>query len=214
MIFAVLAVKDPRFANQRLTERLSPQQREGLARVMFAETLSKLLEAKRVDRVVVASSDGRILSTASKAGATSLREDDQRGHSHSADRAASWCAEQGARRVLLAPIDVPLATPHDFDDLVEASTAIENPNLVIVPSRDGTGTNSLLQSPPGVIGCCFGLGSYRLHCDAAEAAGAQVATRRPPGLTFDIDTPEDVDDFLSVASVGPTQRFLRELQPT
>ncbi len=208
MIFAVLAVKDPRFANQRLSKRLSPKQREGLARVMFGETLSKLLEAKRIGRVVVVSSDERALATAAEAGAMTLAEDGQHSHSQSADNAALWCAEQGAGRVLLAPIDVPLATPADFDDLAEASISMGDPSLVIVPSRDSTGTNSLLQSPPGVIGCRFGPGSYRLHRDAAEAVGAQVTTRRPEGLTFDIDTPADLDDFLRVAPEGPTQRFL------
>ena len=170
---------------------------------MFAETLPKLFAARKVDRVVVASMDERILAAAFEAGALTLREPDQQGHSHSADRAAGWCAEQGATRVLLAPIDVPLARSSDFDDVVEASLELGSPSLVIVPSREGTGTNALVQCPPGVIGCRFGPGSYRLHSEAAAAAGAQVSTVRLGGLTFDIDTPQDAEDFLSAAPTHP-----------
>jgi mono/diheme cytochrome c family protein len=40
-----------------------------------------------------------------------LEQTEQRGHSHSADAAASHAARLGARTVLLLPIDVPLVTP-------------------------------------------------------------------------------------------------------
>ncbi len=111
----------------------------------------------------------------------------------------------GATTVLLVPIDVPLVTPDDFGRLAASA----RPGLIVVPSADGTGTNALVRTPPDVIESRFGPGSFRAHMDQARAKGIFAEALRLPGLMFDIDTRDDVNELLARAPQTPVSEFLR-----
>ena len=113
--------------------------------------------------------------------------------------------ELGALTVLLVPIDVPTVTPADFTRLAAAT----RPGLVVVPSADGTGTNALVRTPPDCIESRFGPGSFRAHLDQARSKGVPADVLRVPGLMFDIDTPEDVAEFLASTHACEVSSFLR-----
>jgi 2-phospho-L-lactate guanylyltransferase len=115
--------------------------------------------------------------------------------------------ELGATTAMLVPIDVPRVTPADFSQLAAAA----RPGLVVVPSADGTGTNALVRTPPNVIESRFGPGSFRAHLDQARAKGAPADVLRLPGLMFDIDTPEDVAEFLTGPHQCEVSSFLRSV---
>ena len=103
--------------------------------------------------------------------------------------------EIGARTVVLLPIDVPLATSSEIDALAGAAC----PGVLVVPSADGSGTNALVRTPPDVIQSCFGPNSLRAHLEQARARGVYAEIVRPPGIVFDVDTPEDVAELLDRA---------------
>jgi 2-phospho-L-lactate guanylyltransferase len=205
MIFALLPVKAPANAKQRLSGILTPDQRERLARLMYEDVLEKLCSARGIDRVVVVTSDRTAADHARHAGALVFEEQEQRGHSHSADAAARRAMALGALTVLLAPIDVPLVTPAEIEELA----ANARRGVVIVPSSDGTGTNALLRTPPDVIESRFGPGSFEAHWNQARARGVPAQVARPAGLMFDIDTPEDVAELLVRAPDCRAARFLQ-----
>ena len=140
-----------------------------------------------------------------------LSETIQNGHSSSADRAARKCMEWGATTLLMMPIDVPLVTAAEIEALLETALALPAPRLVIVPSADGTGTNALVRTPPDLVESCFGPHSFRAHLEQARAKGAVVEVARPRGLVFDLDTPEDLAQFLARAPSGPTAQLLRQM---
>ena len=205
MIFAILPVKSPRNAKQRLTGFLPPEDRESLARLLYRQTLAALCRADGIDRVVVATSDSEFAEHAGDCGAAVFEEAEQISHSVSAD-AACWRAMQmGASTAMLVPIDVPTVTPADFTQLARAA----RPGLAIVPSADGAGTNALVRTPPDCIESRFGPGSFRAHCDQALAKGLALEVLRVPGLMFDIDTPEDVAEFLARPRECAVSSFLR-----
>jgi 2-phospho-L-lactate guanylyltransferase len=204
MIFALLPVKAPANAKQRLSALLTPGQRERLARLMYEQMLDTLCSARRLDRVVVVTSDPAAANHARRAGVLVFDEQEQRSHSHSADAAARRAMALGALTVLLAPIDVPLVTAAEIDDLA----AMAHPGVVIVPSSDGTGTNALLRTPPDVIESRFGPGSFAAHLEQARARGVAAEVARPEGLMFDIDTPGDVTELLVRAPDCRVARFL------
>jgi 2-phospho-L-lactate guanylyltransferase len=205
MVFALLPVKSRRDAKQRLRGVLTPVQRETLARIMFEEVFEKLCAARGVDRVVVVTSDEAAAAHAQSAGALVFQEREQRGHSHSADAAARRAIELGARTVLLLPIDVPLVTTAE----IEALAATAHPGVVIVPSADGAGTNALVRTPPDVIESRFGPDSFRAHLEQARLRGVEARVMRPPGLMFDIDSPEDLAELLARAPGCRTAALLR-----
>jgi 2-phospho-L-lactate guanylyltransferase len=212
MICAVLPVKAPINAKQRLKGFLSPAQREALARLMFHEVLSTLCTVRGLDRIIVATSDQAVADHASHSGATVFEEYEQQGHSHSADAAARRAVSLGAATVLLLPIDVPLVTKTEIEDLIEATGPSLERGVIIVPSSDGTGTNALVRTPPDAIASCFGPGSFQAHLDQARQRGVTAKVLRPAGLLFDIDTPEDVEELLRRAPDSRTAQWLRRLR--
>ncbi len=205
MIFAILPVKSPQNAKQRLSGLLSASQRERLARLMFEDTLEALSHAGGIDRVVVVTSDAEVAEHARRSRVMVFEEEQQQSHSLSADRACLRAMEMGARTVMLVPIDVPLATSADFERLAGAAGR----GLGIVPSTDGTGTNALVRTPPDVIQSRFGPGSFRAHVDQAQAKGVPIEVLRLSGLMFDIDTPEDVTELLARAPHSRAASFLQ-----
>jgi len=205
MIVAVLPVKSPHNAKQRLIGLLSPEQRETLARTMFEEVLTTLCSVRGLDRIAVATSDLEIARVARYAGADVYEEKEQLGHSLSADLASRKAAESGATSVILVPIDVPLVTRLEIESLI----AEAEPGVIVVPSGDGTGTNALVRTPPNAIQACFGPGSFRAHCTQAETLGVPLKVMRPAGLLFDIDTPEDVAKLILRAPESRIGRLLR-----
>ena len=212
MKFAILPVKARAQAKQRLADFLSAAQREALARVMFEEVLEKLRAARGIDRVVVVTSDPAAERHARRAGVEVFMEEDQASHSHSADRAARRAMQMGAGTVLLLPIDVPLVATAEIEALAAAGSGAE-PGLIIVPSADGTGTNALVRTPPDVIESRFGRDSFRAHLEQARAKGVAAAVMRPPGIVFDVDTPEDIAELLARAPQSRTAALLRAQRP-
>jgi 2-phospho-L-lactate guanylyltransferase len=209
VIFAILPVKSPRNAKQRLDGYLPATCREALARLMFEQTIASLVRAEGIDRVLVATSDAQIAGHSRAMGVLVVEESEQLSHSASADAACLRAAEMGATTALLVPIDVPLAVPEDFERLAAAARPRRQPSLVIVPSADGTGTNALVRTPPDAIPSRFGPGSFRIHLDLARTRGVPASVLRLPGLMFDIDTPEDVAELQVRAPQNRVAAFLR-----
>jgi 2-phospho-L-lactate/phosphoenolpyruvate guanylyltransferase len=205
VIFALLPVKSPHNAKQRLTGFLSAEQREKLARILYRQTLGALCQAGGIDRVVVVTNDSDVAEHARSSGTLVFEENEQVSHSVSADAACLRAIKLGATTVLLVPIDVPLVTPADFSRLAAAA----RPGVVLVPSADGTGTNAMARTPPDVIESRFGPGSCRAHLDQARLKNVPADILRLPGLMFDIDTPEDVAELLATSHPGDVTAFLR-----
>jgi 2-phospho-L-lactate guanylyltransferase len=205
LIFAILPVKSPQNAKQRLTGFLAVEHRETLARILYRQTLAALYQAQGIDRVVVATSDAEVADHARSLGALVFDEDKQVSHSVSADAACLRAMEMGASTVLLVPIDVPTVTPADFSQLAASA----RPGLIVVPSSDGTGTNALVRTPPNCIESRFGPGSFRAHLDQARSKGLDADVLRLPGLMFDLDTPEDVAELLARSHECQVSSFLR-----
>jgi 2-phospho-L-lactate/phosphoenolpyruvate guanylyltransferase len=206
MIFALLPVKALRNAKQRLSGILTADEREALAWALYEHMLETLLPARGIDRICVITSDAGAADRARRAGATIFEESEQRSHSHSADDAARRAMELGAGTVLMLPIDVPLVTASEIEDLAA------NParGVRIVPDAAGTGTNALVRTPPDVIESRFGPNSLQAHLEQARLRGVPADVVRPPGLLFDIDTPEDVAELLARA---PDCRAAQLLKP-
>jgi 2-phospho-L-lactate guanylyltransferase len=204
VIFAILPVKSPKNAKQRLTGFLAVEQREALARLLYRQTLAVLRQAGGIDRVVVATSDEEVAEHARSSGALVFEESEQVSHSVSADAACLRAMEMGASTALLVPIDVPTVTRADFSQLAASA----RPGLIVVPSSDGTGTNALVRTPPDCIESRFGPGSFRAHLDRALLKGVPADVLRLPGLMFDLDTREDVAEFLAMRRGCSVSAFL------
>jgi 2-phospho-L-lactate guanylyltransferase len=202
VIAAVLPVKSPADSMRRLSGLLSHVEREELVRKLFHQALDSLSAVSELDLLIVVATEPSFIDAARCAGAGVLVETVQLGHSHSAERGVEMAIGLGAETLLAAPIDVPLATAADYEALLGASRRIPSPGLLIVPSSDGTGTNALVRKPPDVIPSQFGVSSFERHLSSGQAAGATVQVLHPPGITLDLDTPEDLLEIERQAGSG------------
>ena len=190
----LLPIKDLRNAKRRLVGFMSPEERLGLAQAMLADTFRAVRSVRRADRVFVATNYPPAMRAAEENGWALLWEEQQISESVSVDAASRECEKRGITAVLRIPLDVPLVEASDIDDLLATECAA--PALVIVPSRDGTGTNAILRMPPTLFPSHFGSGSFAKHCEEARSAGAQVIVRRIARLEMDVDDQADLRALL------------------
>ena len=205
----LLPVKDLRNAKKRLAGVLTPEERFGLAQAMLADTIRTVQSVRGAEKIFVVTNYQPALDVAQENGWEILREDRQISESHAVDFASRVCEERGVNGLLRVPLDVPLAQAGDIDELLTMECGI--PALVIVPSRDGTGTNAILRTPPALFPSHFGEGSLAKHISEAKRAGARLFIRRNPRLEMDIDDESDLRALLEYDLTGTeTGRWLRE----
>jgi 2-phospho-L-lactate guanylyltransferase len=186
----LLPIKELRQAKQRLASFLNPKERFELAQAMLADTIRAVRGVRSADKIFVVTSHIPAMQAAEANGWELLREQQQISESVSVDAASRLCAERGVTSLLRLPLDVPLVHASDIDELLEIDCTA--PTLVIVPSRDGTGTNAILRTPPALFPSHFGAGSFAKHCGEAERAGAQIVVRRNERLEMDVDDEADL----------------------
>jgi len=204
----LIPVKEFQRSKERLAEHFSQEQREMLAAVLCEDFFKMVAQVRGVDRVYVVSKEYKALSLAKRLNWEIISESQQISESHSVDQASRYCAKHGVRALLRLPMDIPLATPGDIDAVFAAME--EPPCAVIVPSRDGNGTNALLRSPPTLFPSHFGPDSFALHMQEAERVGARVKVLRNPRIELDVDEPADLDVLEPLLSSGATKRWLTQ----
>jgi len=186
----LLPIKDLRNAKQRLVPLLSPEERFAIAQAMLADTIHAVRGVKQADKIFVVTNYAPAMKMAEENGWELLREEIQISESVSVDAASRHCAELGITSLLRLPLDVPLVQASDIDELLALECVA--PALVIVPSRDGTGTNAIRRTPPALFPSHFGPGSFARHCAEAERAGAKILVRRNTRLEMDLDDESDL----------------------
>lgn len=190
----LIPVKEFREAKKRLAPHFSSAERAALAEAMCEDFFEVVAATRCVERVFVVSKEPGALARAREHGWETILETRQISESDSVDAASQYCAAQGVKALLRLPIDLPLAEPQDieavFRQLDEKFDGA--PAAVLIPSRDGTGTNALLRTPPGLFPSRFGPNSFTLHLAEAERSGARICVLRNARLEFDVDELEDL----------------------
>jgi 2-phospho-L-lactate guanylyltransferase len=203
----LLPIKDLKHAKQRLAGLLTPEERLGLAQAMLADTLRAVRGARLAEKIFVATNYEPAIRTAEENGWEILREERQISESASVDWASRICAQKNVTGLLRLPLDLPLVQPADLDELLALECAA--PAVVIVPSRDGTGTNAILRMPPALFPSHFGEGSFVKHLAEAEAVRAHIIIRRNARLELDVDDEADLRVLLqNDLSATQTGRWL------
>jgi len=205
----LLPIKDLRNAKKRLIGVLRPEERFALAEAMLADTIRAVRGVRRADRIFVVTNYQPAMRIAEENGWEILRENRQISESESVDVASRLCELRGVTGLLRVPLDVPLVQPSDIDDLL--AVECQAPALVIVPSRDGLGTNAILRMPPALFPSHFGVGSFAKHVGEAERIGAPVIFCRSERLEMDVDDEADLRALLkNDLSATETGRWLCE----
>jgi 2-phospho-L-lactate guanylyltransferase len=205
----LLPIKDLRNAKKRLIGVLTPEERFGLAEAMLADTIRAVRGVRDADMIFVVTNYQPAIHLAEQYHWETLREDQQISESDSVDAASRVCEERGVQTLLRVPLDLPLIQPADIDELLALDC--KAPALVIVPSRDGTGTNAIIRTPPTLFPSHFGTGSFSKHLAEAEQVGARMIVHRNARVELDVDDESDLRALLEHdLRATKTGRWLRE----
>ncbi len=176
---------------------------------LFLDTAQAMKGCRKADCIAVVSSEERILERARHEGWMALAESAQESESCSVDQACAILSRRGFEAVLRLPVDLPWLRSQDIDRLLEAD---QPASTLLVPSRDGSGTNALLRNPATAFTCRFGPASLQLHLRAARQAGLFACVVEHFRLALDLDTPDDILAFLQQPAEGHTLRALEEMK--
>jgi len=195
MKFVIVPVKDLSKAKERLSSLLPQHERTALAYAMLEDVLSALKESKLADRKFIVTLDAKAIKMASAMGIEIIEETEQNGESASVDYASQISIDMGATSMLVIPGDAPLITSDDIDFILEREK--DTPSIIFVPARDELGTNAILRNPPDAIPSMFGHDSYRKHMNEADKNNIPYDSYDNHRIGLDIDSPEDLKEFVS-----------------
>lgn len=191
-------------AKGRLAPWLDPIERRLLTIAMLEDVVAALQAVPGLERPAVISPDREIWRRADAMGCRVVEEEPGAADLNRslALAAASLDAADG---LLVVAADLPLASADAIGRVLEAAAGAP---VVVVPSRDGAGTNVLAWRDPASFEPGFGPGSASRHLAVPGAV-----RRDEPDLALDVDT---VADLRSVAGrldpASVTGRRLRDLR--
>lgn len=198
---AVVPVKALASAKSRLHADATSDQ---LAFAFAQDTITALLGASRIMRVVVTTSDSAVASWAQAAGAE-IHDDSQDPGINAAVRAAADGHARAGENVAVVLSDLPCLTADAID--VVLAEADRHP-LAFLADAEGTGTTMWFSRAGTGVRTRFGPQSRDAHADSGAVdlvlVGAQGAW---PAARRDVDTAEDLAAAI-VLGVGPHTRTL------
>jgi 2-phospho-L-lactate/phosphoenolpyruvate guanylyltransferase len=206
----LIPIKDPSRAKTRLAGLLSPDERRRLAWAMFEDVSRAVRASLKPDSVVMVTSFQPAIEHARRNGWDVLVEASQSSESASIDWASRALSERGFDTVMRLPADLPLVQAEDIDALL--SIELRAPAALLVPSREGTGTNAIIRTPPNIFPSRFGPNSLALHREEAARAGAQFITVSNSRIALDIDEPQDLEPLLEAGRGTETFNLLAEMR--
>jgi len=207
----LVAAKELALAKTRLAAALpSGAERAMLAEAMFRDVLSAALASHAADRVAVVTSDQGLISLARQAGATIIDEGFPRGLNAAVRLATGELIRAGATAIGTVLSDIPMVTGEDIDAAFAAMPQ-EEAGVVLIPSRDFSGTNMLVRRPPDVIATQFGHLSLVRHRDDARRRGIGCEVVRLIRPALDLDVPADLIEFVRTPTMTHTFGHLTRL---
>jgi 2-phospho-L-lactate guanylyltransferase len=188
-------------AKTRLGETLAESERAELALAMFTDVVTACVDSGLFAEVRVVSGDSEVHWHARELGAKPLAEPATlSGLNDSLTFGQRYLARRVAvSELLILPADVPLVSAEDIRGIME-SLGDATQRAVLVRARDG-GTNALAMRPPEALPMRFGANSADRHAEAAREASVELIELQNEHVSFDVDSPEDVE-ALATLPVG------------
>ena len=204
MTLAVLIPVKSSGAKSRLASVLSMKERRELEYLLLIGVLSAMREAGLLAETSVVTSDPEILKLATDHGARAVRE--------ARDQGVNAAVEAGVRaaglasKALVLPSDLPLLRASEVKHLVGLSELLR---VVIAPSTSFNGTNALVFPTESGLALSYDRDSFWNHVRSSAREGLSVGVCSDPGLTFDLDSPEDLRFLAKSEASNPAVEFAR-----
>jgi len=197
--YALIPVRLHR-AKTRLAAVLSEEERTELVKHMLLDVMESV---KNMECIVVVGPE-EVNEILTGYDFELLREDKARGLNNASIAGNRRAMELGADSTLFIPADTPLIQEQHIQDILELGK--EHP-LVISPSSRG-GTGILYRRPPDIIDERFTSKSYEDYQEEAREMDIELFVYDSFALSLDIDTPEDIKEFMLLGNGTRAHSFL------
>ncbi len=195
-LWAVVPVKRLAAAKRRLSAALGAA-REEFAYLLACRTLDVLQSAGLFAGIIVVTPDPRV-AAAARARAALVVDDADGSLNQACALGLDAAAKRGAGLAVLLPSDLATLTAEALARLVSTYARVQDQQrgaIGLVRCKEGTGTNLVLLEPRAAFEPSFGPGSFSRHL---RAAGPDARELCEPAVSFDIDTPEDLESLRAV----------------
>jgi 2-phospho-L-lactate guanylyltransferase len=208
---AIIPVRSLSAGKTRLAPAVSLEMRRELTKRMLAITLTACRDSTVIDQILVVSPDTEALAFAHALDheIIAVPQDRKRpGLLAALDQARHVSVVNQFETMVILFADLPLLNGADVAALIGAPGPV-----VIAPDQNRIGTNALLlrrgELDPGDFRFQFGEASFPAHVGEARRLGIEPSIVESPGLAFDLDTPNDLSNLVSLNT-----DFMRRIRDT
>lgn len=196
----LVPVKNSSSAKQRLAAVLDQSARTELAQAMLHDVLTALHTVESRPPVAIVTGDSYAIELAAQFEFEVIPDPANPGETGAIEMATRICVERGIGSTLVIPADIPLIQSWELEEIWKRAPV---DGSVLVPARDGRGTNAAFRRPADLFALRFGNDSFKPHHAAARATGKPCTVLNLPGIAVDVDNPGDLQQL--ILSPGETR---------
>ncbi|MDB5653642.1 MAG: hypothetical protein JWQ94_1255 [Tardiphaga sp.] len=199
----IIPVKAPEQGKSRLAGVLSAPDRHALNLRLLGHTLDQVTALADLAHVIVVSKSPAVLAAAAARHFVACVEPEPCDLNGALALGADQAQAAGAQEIMVLPVDLPWLSAQQLRQLMTDHRA--DGDVIIIADRAGCGTNVLLWRPAALAQFRYGIGSARRHAETAASLGLRVSVQKHIRLSFDLDTPGDLDHWLhreGISSLG------------
>jgi 2-phospho-L-lactate/phosphoenolpyruvate guanylyltransferase len=202
----LIPVKNLSAAKQRLAAVLDQPARTELAQAMLHDVVATIAAWSQRPQCALMSSDPFALELARRYDFEIIPDPSNPGETAAIELATALCVSRGIDSTLVIPADIPLIRASELDQILAQAPS---EGSVLAPAADGRGTNAAFRRPANLFPLRFGNDSFKPHLAAAKATGKPCIVLQLPGISVDVDNPEDLQQILAHPVETRAQKLLR-----
>ena len=186
---AIIPVKSFSKAKTRLT--ISSEKTVDMCKLMLGEVLQTISTSKKIDNTIIVSHDQSAFDIGKKFGVIEVFDELESGVNNAITLADEYISDSEFDTSIILPQDIPFFNSSDLDNLF--SFFQRKNSVIIVPSRQFNGTNSLIRNPSRIMTTRYDEGTYKSHLDEAKCNNIDFSLVLIRRLMLDIDTKDDIE---------------------
>ena len=186
---AIIPVKSFSKAKTRLT--ISSEKTVDICKLMLGEVLQTISTTKKIDNTIIVSHDQSAFDIGKKFGVIEVFDELESGVNNAITLADEYISDSEFDTSIILPQDIPFFNSSDLDNLF--SFFQRKNSVIIVPSRQFNGTNSLIRNPSRIMATRYDEGTYKSHLDEAKCNNIDFSLVLIRRLMLDIDSQNDIE---------------------
>ena len=186
---AIIPVKSFSKAKTRLT--ISSEKTVDICKLMLGEVLQTISTSKKIDNTIIVSHDQSAFDIGKKFSAIEVFDELESGVNNAITLADEYISDSEFSTSIILPQDIPFFNNSDLDNLF--SFFQRKNSIIVVPTRQINGTNSLIRNPSRVMTTRYDEGTYKSHLDEAKCNNVDFSLVLIRRLMLDIDSQDDIE---------------------